>query len=48
MSAFESAREFFGACEAPAGWAGCTRYVVNGAPFYCDNPDPFCGDGSCS
>jgi len=33
MSAFESARKFFDACEAPAGWEGCKEYVADGAPF---------------
>jgi hypothetical protein len=33
MSAFENARKFFDACEAPAGWDGCKDYVADGAPF---------------
>ena len=33
MSAFETAKKFFDACEAPAGWDGCKAYVVEGAPF---------------
>ena len=33
MNAFENAKKFFDACEAPEGWAGCKQYVVNGAPF---------------
>jgi len=33
MNAFENARKFFDACEAPAGWAVCRQYVVDGAPF---------------
>ena len=33
MKAFENAKRFFDACEAPEGWAGCKQYVVNGAPF---------------
>ena len=33
MSAFENAKKFFEACEAPAGWAGCKQYVVENAPF---------------
>jgi hypothetical protein len=33
MTAFENARKFFDACEAPAGWAGCKAYVEAGAPF---------------
>jgi len=33
MTAFENARNFFDACEAPAGWAGCKAYVEPGAPF---------------
>jgi hypothetical protein len=27
MSAFENAKKFFTACEAPEGWAGCKQYV---------------------
>jgi len=33
MSAFENAKKFFEACEAPAGWSGCKQYVVDDAPF---------------
>ncbi len=33
MSAFENAKKFFDACEAPEGWEGCKPYVVEGAPF---------------
>jgi len=33
MSAFENARRFFDACEAPGGWAGCKQYVAPGAVF---------------
>jgi len=33
MNAFENARNFFDACEAPAGWAGCQPWVADGAPF---------------
>jgi hypothetical protein len=33
MSAFANARKFFDACEAPKGWAGCEKYVADGAPF---------------
>jgi hypothetical protein len=33
MNAFENARKFFDACEAPEGWAGCKQYVANGATF---------------
>ncbi len=33
MSAFTNARAFFDACEAPAGWAGCSDYVEPGATF---------------
>ena len=33
MGAFENARKFFDACEAPAGWAGCQQFVEEGAPF---------------
>ena len=33
MSAFDNAKKFFEACEAPLGWAGCREYVEDGAPF---------------
>ena len=33
MTAFENARKFFEACEAPEGWAGCAPYVADGATF---------------
>ena len=33
MNAFENAKKFFAACEAPEGWAGCKAYVVDGATF---------------
>ena len=33
MNAFENAKKFFEACEAPAGWAGCQTYVAENAPF---------------
>jgi hypothetical protein len=33
MTAFDNAKKFFVACEAPEGWAGCKAYVVEGAPF---------------
>lgn len=33
MTAFENARKFFNACEAPEGWAGCQAYVAEGATF---------------
>lgn len=33
MSAFETARQFFDACEAPAGWAGCKEFCEDGATF---------------
>ncbi len=33
MSAFENAKKFFAACEAPEGWAGCAPYVAEGAVF---------------
>lgn len=33
MSAFENAKKFFEACEAPSGWSGCKQYVAEGAPF---------------
>ncbi len=33
MSAFENAKRFFDACEAPSGWDGCKQFVSNGATF---------------
>ncbi len=33
MSAFENAKKFFDACEAPLGWDGCKDYVEDGAPL---------------
>lgn len=33
MTAFENAKKFFDACEAPKGWEGCKPYVVEDAPF---------------
>ena len=33
MTAFENAKKFFIACEAPEGWAGCKQYVAEGASF---------------
>ena len=33
MTAFENAKKFFLACEAPEGWAGCKQYVAKDAPF---------------
>ena len=33
MSAFENAKKFFIACEAPEGWQGCKPYVADGASF---------------
>ena len=33
MSAFENAKKFFDACEAPKGWEGCKEYVEDGATF---------------
>ena len=33
MSAFENARKFFVACEAPEGWEGCKPYVAEDASF---------------
>jgi hypothetical protein len=35
MSAFDNARAFFVACEAPKGWDGCKQYVAAGATFSC-------------
>ncbi len=31
MSAFENAKKFFEACEAPLGWESCKDYVEDGA-----------------
>ena len=33
MTAFETATQFFLACEAPEGWVGCKPYVADGATF---------------
>ena len=33
MSAFEIAKKFFDACEAPLGWAGCAAFVEPDATF---------------
>ena len=33
MTAYENAKKFFEACEAPLGWAGCQQYVVENATF---------------
>ena len=33
MSAFENAKNFFAACDALEGWAGCQQYVADGASF---------------
>jgi hypothetical protein len=33
MSAFENAKNFFAACDTPAGWEGCRAYVADGATF---------------
>jgi hypothetical protein len=33
MSAFENAKKFFEACEAPKGWESCKPYVAEGARF---------------
>jgi hypothetical protein len=33
MSAYDNAKAFFEACEAPKGWAGCQQYVADGATF---------------
>ena len=30
---FEKARAFFEACEAPAGWEGCSKFTAEGATF---------------
>ena len=34
MTAFENAKKFFLACEAPEGWVGCKQYVAKDAPFF--------------
>ncbi len=33
MSAFDNAKAFFTACEAPKGWSACSPYVNDGATF---------------
>ena len=33
MSAYETAKLFFAACETAQGWAGCAQYVEPGAAF---------------
>ncbi len=33
MSAFETATDFFNACESLKGWEGCKQYVAPGAKF---------------
>ena len=33
MTAFENARKFLDACDAPLGWDGCRQYVADGATF---------------
>ncbi len=33
MTAFENAKKFFAACEAPEGWEGCKPFVAEGAVF---------------
>ncbi len=33
MTAFENAKNFFHACEAPKGWDGCRQYVAKDASF---------------
>ena len=33
MSALDTARAFFDACESAKGWAGCAQYVADGATF---------------
>ena len=37
MSAFNTAKAFFEACEAPKGWDGCKEYVADGASFSCQS-----------
>ena len=37
MSAFETAKKFFTACEAPKGWSGCKDFVADGASFSCQS-----------
>jgi len=33
MNAFDNAKKFFEACDAPLGWQGCKQYVEEGATF---------------
>ncbi|MEH6589844.1 MAG: hypothetical protein V7746_06310 [Halioglobus sp.] len=33
MTPFETASAFFHACESLEGWAGCSQYVADNAPF---------------
>ncbi len=33
MTAFETAKKFFDACESAKGWTGCGRYVADDATF---------------
>ena len=33
MSAFDNAKKFFEACEAPEGWVGCQQFVTSDASF---------------
>lgn len=33
MSAFDTAKAFFEACESGKGWAGCKQFVADGATF---------------
>ena len=33
MTAFDNAKKFFEACEAPSGWSACKDYVADGATF---------------
>ena len=42
MTAFENAKSFFTACEAPKGWAGCKEYVAGGASFVAQS-EPLAG-----
>lgn len=35
MSAFDTAKVFFEACETAKGWDGCKAYVADGADFSC-------------
>lgn len=42
MSAFDNAKKFFAACEGLEGWAGCQKYVAEGASFFAQS-EPLAG-----